>query len=398
MSKGFNKISLTYVAGILLIVAYALDAGYINKLVPYNNIIKGVLYIIALICLIPDICRKNKSDYTEYLLILTFISYLTIVSIVNSSGILRILSTCIPIMLFATFAQFANKEDSISIMHLWARVLFILVLIDLFTVIVFKNGLYITVHVKKTYTANWLLGYKTYRATFCLPMLLLFSIEYIGQKQRERLKYICVAIISILDMYLSQGTTALLGVSMFVLFAWMVCFDTHVLVKPIQFLITRKTLVYVIFIVVWVITIIIQDNAVIFGDITTILNKSETFSGRTYIWKSTIEAVKASNWLGIGLVGNEVMEAITGGQVNAHNQMLTVLLNGGVPLLVIYIVLLLYPTYKVGDTKTETLYLFYIYSNLLIGLVSAIPTYYAFLYLNLVAMNRVKYFDKESKT
>jgi O-antigen ligase len=164
------------------------------------------------------------------------------------------------------------------------------------------------------------------------------------------------------SMYIAWSATGIVGLALFILY--LIFIYGNKLQKVFDF---KRTVICYGLIFFGVVFYNVQDNFSTF--IVDILQKNVTLTGRTYIWVSAIENIKASPIYGYGTVdgGRLVMNTTGGGSfASSHNLFLEITLQAGFIGLTLFICIILASLYhknRFHTNKEETIYHFVLFTS-----------------------------------
>lgn len=271
-----------------------------------------------------------------------------------------------------------NERSFLSYIDALKHLFLLVVLIDLATQILYPHGLYKT----ESYDINWFLGYKTERLSYSLPMILLYMYSsYRKTGKISKFSYV-ISLLALVNAYLSQGTAGTLVVLFFILFS--LAFDYQRLnsSKLIAACLNPKVVIIVYALILYTMLFISETKWI--QSILLQLGKSPDFSGRGTIWKVCLELFKKSPVFGWGhLVSDEYRALAHFKQAsNAHNSVITLIVEGGIICLAMYIFILFCVLTRHRDyTAIEKRIAIFIYLILMIGLTSSIIIFSSFTFL-----------------
>lgn len=347
-----------------------------NSISGYSSFINyfGIVFLLFLILnLIVLIIHKKKINrvtiYTILFTLLIFIS--TVWHGGNIIAAIAILSKMAIVILTLEYAS-AHKEGILTLLKSWDTLLFIVIIIDLLTEIMFPNGMYES----RIYSLNWFLGYKTERAVYSFPLGLISLYINYSYKQKVTNRWFFVMLLIMLNAWLSQATGVFVAYLFLFLLVYIVtAFNRKgfgIIKKMIKTVLNYK-IVFIVFVFV-TISIVFVESTGIMTRIALLLGKTVTFSSRTFIWEACIRKVLNSPIIGYGYMGSSEYIAITrmSSGTNAHNIVLALLMSGGIILLLFYI--MMYCSVLKTDYSDHTLLIcisVFIYASLLLGISSA---------------------------
>ena len=315
--------------------------------------------IVALLCL-------NKKHVPGKIMLIFYIIYTTILFSSRFHGnlkttVISLINSFVICVLFDYWLCHAYV-DFICCLR---KILFILIIFNLITVIIFKDGLYETY----LYASNWILGQKNSHLTYIMMAIIIESIYSYNKFKKITLLSEIYMIVCCMSLYLVDAATGFMIVTIYVAFLIIfVNYSSHKYVRIILNLFNIEKIILVM-LVLTVFIVFLQDESIItnnFGGLFDSMNRDISFTGRTVIWRKSIEIIKENLWLGQGVVNSVLFGKMTGIEAgtHAHNYILNILIMGGITCLVEHIILYVYIVKKIIDQKS-----FFSYSlGLAIGL------------------------------
>lgn len=97
--------------------------------------------------------------------------------------------------------------------------------------------------------------------------------------------------------------------------------------------------------------IVVQRDGGVVALILRLFEKDATYSGRTYIWESCFKYIKLHPFFGNGYEDNSVL-LMKMGNIKAHNIIIQNLYNGGLVMLVLFLILLFLVLKKISTVTT----------------------------------------------
>ena len=263
-----------------------------------------------------------------------------------------------------------DEKKILNILDTWKYIIFVLVLVDLASEILYPQGLYSSIY--DSY--NWFLGYKTSRVLYSLPMCAMFF--YTSLKRKRKISFNCwiVLLVAVYDAFLSQATAASVALLLCGFFTFLL--KNKFFNKFIEKLANVKIFYIVYFALTFM--IVVSQSADLLGFFASAFGKSTTFSGRTVIWLNCINSIISSKGMGVGYLTSDLFAEITNWSrgTNAHNQVLGLLVCGGIPAFIIYY----YMIYRADKKRcyTKDVVKMFIYGIMILGITSDTFTYSVF--------------------
>lgn len=247
------------------------------------------------------------------------------------------------------------KKDFYKGLKVTGYVINLYVLIDILTVILFPEGIYTVETVWNewgftSYGARWILGTKNTHVIWYLLAITLAYLKYSYDKKlfSKLFLYILLMFCEISCVILESSTSAvvIIFVTVGILLA-----ASH---KWSNLSIMNVHIISVIYFVV-VLLILAGETQLLAPIVKQVLGKDLTFSNRTYAWTQSIAQIIQKPILGWGIISSDEAREILGSMayVNAHNQWLQTLWEGGIVLLGVLIVSIMTITNNINRVKNK---------------------------------------------
>ena len=296
------------------------------------KLLSNVMMAIAALFLLRRKYKPNKfivltSIYLLYLMIMTYINR------TNAADIHLIISYC-KIFLFLGVFDYMLKNNQANAVNIMFYILLLFVSLDFFSIILFPNGLY---HTSLTWNewstsqeAQWIYGNKNNRIYWYI-MLLMTAWERYVLNGKSKIWPTLISIGTIIAMMIVKSSTATTVA---------IVVGTGILIsiykkKEIRFSINSYLLVGICTMV----TILVLAGSTGFLKIVVegIFHKDMTFSNRSQVWQQVILLIAQKPFWGWGIVDDKAATGLLGSltYVNAHNQFLNCLWQGGIVLICI---------------------------------------------------------------
>lgn len=333
------------------------------NLIPYFR--SGITYAVLLILLV----KHRLSKGTKYLLIMLIEIFVTtilyrgnIISAINNT------SDAILILVFFDIITKNKLSKIIRIFDVWKWALTILLIIDLFTVIRYPNGLYYNTFFEK----HWFLGYKTQRMAYIFPMVFFHSFTSVYRNGRNSIITYLLFLLAIIDTYLCAATISIF--SFILCFVGMVLVDLHSKNNKkwekrvggiLRYQIWIPSITGLTFVVTWVrwdkIIILISEYA----------GKSLTLSNRTGLWSSVVSMIGERPFFGYGfLTLQQYTERVY--YTNAHCMLMTILVSGGITAFLFWMIYVYSSFARINHSKNTIIICIFIYSIFVMGIASSV--------------------------
>lgn len=217
--------------------------------------------------------------------------------------------------------------------------LFILLIIDLLSIIMFPGGLYHSA----LYTDCWFLGYKTPRVRLVtMPIVMISAILSLKKNERLSIRFWIIAIFALLDTYLSKnmgGVACILGFLALLL----VLYDSkHKRVRTYALKIFNFKVLLILVVGATIVVNIFQNLSAFSIFMDSISEKNTSMIARTRIWTVCIEMFKNNPILGNGYVLSSDFSRMVGfpEATQPHSVLMAVLVYTGILGIVVFMIML----------------------------------------------------------
>lgn len=267
-------------------------------------------------------------------------------------------------LMCVVFDYWLNYEYEDFLIYM-RRILFLLVLFNFASIILFPGGLYGT----GMYSVNWLLGHKNSHLNYIMMSIILESIIAFKYYNKIGLTTSLYMILCCFSLYIVDSATAFVIITVYVIFLIVfVNYSTSKYIKLLLDIVSVRTII-IVMLVITTIVVFLQDMEFItstFSSMFDTMGRDTHFTGRTVIWAQSIEIIKDNLWFGQGVVDSVLFGKMTGIEAgtHAHNYILNILVMGGIVCLLEHVLLYMYTVKKITNDKS-----FYAYTlGLSIGL------------------------------
>jgi O-antigen ligase len=316
----FQPISLSYL-GVGKILSDLQDFMYL------------FLLVVFVFCKLKGYWSDKVSVYIKLVLLfdtLYFIS--TYINVGFNSGIITYAFKKFTLL---CWSEHIIKHKKYKLLRVMANVLWILIIIDFITIIIYPNGL------ESFGIYGWFLGEKNNHITYIFLASLLNLIDwYVASKNKKKkimFKMIILEVIGIATVVLVKSSTSTITIC--VLVSFIVLYPVLKLFKSIN-----MYAYMIIHTVIWSCIVIYNEILadVLSRYIGSLVGKDATFTGRVPVWNSLLSLIKDKPLMGYGFRSVSDNIKLTGipYYLNAHDQVLELLYTGGSLLLVTFIILI----------------------------------------------------------
>lgn len=368
------RISIQHIIS-LVILLISFDIPYISQVAPASLNILFYLRITAIISLVIwSIVTQRKMVSSFYCLFILLICWILFVTYKNGFSINSFLKLVASPLLLCTYIETNRNSKSILYFLESAKlILFILISIDILSMLVYPSGLYST----QAYSINWFLGYKTQRFPFYLFYIVSSSILNYYKKDKLSLSSVTYYAILLFGMLKSEATTSAAMLLFVIMMSWFATVAKNSkYVNRIFSFFSNSLIIVPVYAFLSYLVLILNTSSFVQSIIINVFHKSATLSTRTVLWKRILYLYKDRFLQGIGYIDVEnftkKFDSIF--YTNAHNLSLTLLLTGGITLVILYIVIHSWAIKDImlqSDKTYANIYIAAIVSMLLVGLTSS---------------------------
>ncbi len=280
--------------------------------------------------------KPSKFAYT----IAAYYIYIVINTFLNKSGDIHSIISSAKVVFMVGFIDYMFAKRMHKAVDILFYIIFIYVLIDFFSVMLFPDGLYkIKIEWNQWSSsdfAQWIFGNKNNHEFWFITLLMLAYIRYylLDTKIRKYLLILIAAINIITPLVLHSSTSLTVSV-----IAVSGIYLSHVKSK-----IKIRIEPYIVLAVYAVVTMLIVLGSVSFlaPVVKGLFSKDLTFSNRTSAWETVLTLIPQKPIFGFGDLSNADAISTLGSKafVNSHNQWLEIFWQGGLVLFLITVFLI----------------------------------------------------------
>lgn len=217
-----------------------------------------------------------------------------------------------------------------------------LIVINFILVVLYPQGMYEGAYLRY----NWLLGYKSSIQYYMIPALALAWVK--AEYSKKKVSLFCFFAICVAEAILSRNvmlTTGILALATSYVFG---------LERKTKFLNGVTYFSFSTFIIVIVVVLTKNSKLPIISFLLVLLGKEGTMSTRIGLWNKALELIGKHPLFGYGVFSSKQFNTMFGTSVgHCHNCILQLLLDGGIVLLVVYFILLIYVCHRLMVCKNE---------------------------------------------
>ena len=317
--------------GIMLFLVFWIfyPPGYFTTAFNMAGVLNTLKYIVSIGLLFLSII-KFISKLTV-LIVLIYLQLL-VVTVINNGNLWDCLRYIFPPIAVTVYYEYCNQKLKRHLIHALFWIHYILMLINLFTVIFYPNGLYTVQGI--TTEKYYFMGHNNAAARFLLPGIFYAIICDSLDKGKIGWKSRIMAIASFITVTLTWSNTGMVGLGIVLIFILLV--DR---IEMPGFFTARNAFILstILFVVV-----VLNNNVGVFDFvIDKVFHKDLTLSGRTYFWNAIMIAIAKNPLIGYGYGVSIADIYTTKGYVasSAHNYFFDLLLRGGIVQLILQILI-----------------------------------------------------------
>lgn len=369
--ESFFKISYISIFALLVLVSCLDNIQILNSTFRFFHYFYIIRYTLICYLILSYILKRKRFSLITFLilLILTLIILVTIRRNGDSLTAIQVISR--PFLIVMVLDYYRNKVD--CVLSIWMKICFILVFIDLMSMILFPTGLYAT----NLYDINWFLGYKTARFEYVMPLVLISLYLSYKSKNNFSLYLLLTLFMSLFTMWYSKSTAAFLSLLFLIIIVILDFFKGYLKQKfYLYYLIFTNKIIILLYTFANIALFLISQLIIVQQFVINVLHKDPTLTTRTTLWARIFQYMRKFFMFGCGYLNFDQFVLITQNQYagSAHNLMIRILVNVGfVGLILFYVILLVGLPNKKNLKSIDHKYFVFvigIVATLIIGLTS----------------------------
>lgn len=372
------------------VLLLCVDITYLNGIFHKFPTIQYYGRCVVLLYILLDCIRYRRHLSNILKGIFVFVLWVLAITYIRGGELIEALKVfSSPLLLCVYIDKKRNSSQLYGYLDTWKRVLFIFVFIDFFTQVLFPNGMYRDA----MYSLNWFLGYKTARLAFSLPLCVISSITEIHNRKRLTWRTWICYVLSIETLIYSQATAASITILIVGVLIALICINRRgKFTERIWEKLLNLKFVLVIYAIVSVLVVYVQNSPQIQYVLVNILHKDPTLTTRTYIWNLCIESLAKHPLTGLGYLNSLNYQNLTNNMyaTSAHNMSLSILISGGFIGLTIYVIIIIvaWQSFKINISIEKKITSIAIIAILIIGMTSSSMVFSscAFIFYELMAI------------
>lgn len=304
---------------------------------------KIIYYVTAVIALavFAVVCYKRRNDISVPAFImsgLVFLLYSVIMlaTIVNSGEIIDYGKQCFMfVTLFSVLLVGSSKGRYPIMLNAGILVLEVYSVINIITIVLFREGLYSVVGYTGYTNEGYLFGHKNNCIEWLLPLMGMIIIKNIILEKKKDLNYYFVMLLSLCTVVLSNAANAIVAVGFFLFF------EILFMVKE-NWKISNLIVFYVAYIIGTILLTVFQVHTYFLELIFKIFHRGHTVNSRTRIWNNSVYWIKNKVILGNGVENIDDKYDKIGHMNSCHNYLLDLWYYGGILTVLTFSIIIVY--------------------------------------------------------
>lgn len=325
-----SMLVLTCVFLVYFCPAYFLTFTNIRNM--YYAIAGAISVVFIFFVLLDKIKKEKRQGYLMVLLIFLFYGIILLTTYINGGPyraylVQSVIGVGFCAMVIYLFGRKLHNEALAAIII----VLEILVIANLFTILIYPDGLYLVYG----YTVNsafgrhqpgFLLGHRNNAIEYCIPLIGLICYKDLLDHKKHSLNYIFAIMISIISSILTWSANAIVCI------AFIILAEVFMVVKKESKILNVGSL-YISSAILSALIILADIQEFFSFFLEKILHRDVTLSNRTKIWSRALVAISEKPLLGYGIEEGSLKFLRISHSNSCHNYFLDYLYYGGIVLL-----------------------------------------------------------------
>lgn len=301
-----------------------------------------------LICAVILFIYLSQKKITRFMLVMISLQMVLVFStFINNADLIKSVINAVNIIAICMYAELVAKACPKNIFQILYYVLGAYIVINLLTVVLLPNGLYI---LKEKNYVYYFLGYRNNFILTLLPYMCVGVVYNIYRKRKFPLDFMIVSVLGIFSIIKVWSATSIVGILLFC--GYLIVFYKRENGK----LFNLQN--YAIFNLIgcWCVVIWRVQEKFAFI-IESVLKRSANFTGRTNIWDRAISYFLDSPIYGNGIEPEAIVTQKFGGTeaIHAHNFYLDIAYKGGILALSLFIAILFMCARKVNKYRKKNI-------------------------------------------
>lgn len=327
-----------------IFISFLHPRGFYEYSLIYKNFFTNCLYlsvVISFIIILLDL-RNSKFHLKKYILyMLIYHLLMLIITLVNKGGITAGLQKIFATPALCLICTYYLKNDQKLFFKCISNLLLIILGLNVLVFNPFLFNSYFRDEIHLMFIGHVQLGSQL----GLLGIFISYLLSYINGKWK--LKNSFLVIFSVATMILSNTSCSLISLVIFLISILYIKFS-----KKCKFLkLNSKVYLSMYLLINFILFFILIKNNWVFPF------NFMSFNGRTFIWRNAFELINLHKLFGYGVHGVLIQvfwsKWIGGGMNYAHNQLVQVMLDGGIVLLIVFILMMKYYTKPLNNLNSK---------------------------------------------
>lgn len=332
-----NRSNLFYAFSLL--VVFRMDG--LIYIFPYMKYIYGVLQAVVLLYSVYLMLRYRLSAFPQIFLLALFFVADFFITIANKGSFEQIVSMIISDFTICLVSYVGIKKNPKNFIRIADQIFLFLLFVNLVSMWLFPGGIGLTRSSNKIFLLTSDNALLKYLLVFCV----VHNIANCYKRKKWWLNFFFY-VICIVELWIGEAATSFFAFLVYgvgIIFIGIIPYTKFWMIEFASILLCN-----------WFLLIFRQTE--VFESLIAKLGKDMTFSGRTYIWDEALKLIPNSPFWGYGVTENTYYVIYKNTLMEAHNYILGLLLQGGLILLFLLAVQVIYLGQKnYGLTKQSAI-------------------------------------------
>ena len=310
------------------------------------DLIFGVLKVISFVCVAGFSFYELRKVSSIVFYIVLFEGIILFSTFINKdmnggsvANVVSILGICI------LTDYYIRSRNTVNFMAVIATILGIYILINLFSMLIYPEGIYVD---NRGWETNYFLGYRNLHIYVYLPFMLVYAMYQYARYRKVTFSFYGMCIVILISAAVSNSITTLLAITLITILIYL--FGRFPVLKHVNIF-----MVYLFSFLLSLAMVFFNVQNIFSNFIVGILGKTTTLSDRNRIWLVCLAMIRKQPILGYGSfsLGNVLSYMdIT----QAHNQYIDIFLRGGIVLFICFSVLMFKLSRNLSQVKDTQLH------------------------------------------
>jgi O-antigen ligase len=335
---------------------------------------KEISCIMILILFVVYIVRSRRVSII-ILSVLTLEAIPVISSCIYKGDIQRSLLDMATIMGFCLIIEMEAKNNIKILVKTLTAVLGILLLVNYIFVLIYPHGIPANLYLNNNLNPLYFLTIDNGLSIYILPFFMFMALNLIFSKKRPGVVAVFMMLMCLATLFQVDSVTGIIA-------CVFLCFSIAFWVSSKRAKHHKPGILLVLYCALFITIIVLNQNDIFSFIIQGILGRTATFTGRTILWKESIQMISQSPLIGYGFPLNRSGHlAVWGAYFSSHDFILELLLDGGFFSLTLFLwtFSLAYKALSTNwENATSRLVFFTIYSFLIVFLMESFTNTFVF--------------------